>query len=380
MRLSIKILHIISSAAIGGGERYLNDLITHSEDRFNHIVVLPYHGPFETILEKSDFKYCIIDLKKKFSIKSLFEIIKLITKEKIHIVHSHGYRANFYSRVVCIFSRRMNVSTVHVSLFDYIDTSVFKKKCYLFIEKKLSFKTCKFICVSKAMQQDIIRLGISINKTVIIPNGVDCNRFKPNSDDKIKQELGLNNCGPIIGTVGRMVTEKGQIYLIEALKNIKNDWPNIKCLFIGEGPKYQFLQQAALNFGVRNLCIFTGIRYDIEKIYPALDLFVLPSLREPFGLSLLEAMACCIPVISTKKGGPEDFIESGHNGLLVQARNSDALAAGIKFLLTNEHIARSMAINGQDTVLKNYNIKKMVKKITTRIRFNDSALLVHYPL
>ena len=74
----IRVLHVISSAEIAGGERYLYDLIKHSDNKFKHMVLLPYHGPFEMLLKKSDFKYTTIKLQKKFSIRSLFRIIKLI--------------------------------------------------------------------------------------------------------------------------------------------------------------------------------------------------------------------------------------------------------------------------------------------------------------
>ncbi len=363
MTSGLNILHVIGSAESGGGERYLYDLIKYSSKEFKHKVVLPYRGPFEELLKKAGYDYLIVDLQKKFSFQSLYRIKKVIKKNKIKILHSHGYRANFYARLSCIFTKTINISTVHVSLYDYIDTSKLRRIVYIFLEKILSYKTSKFICISKAMKSDMIKLGIKKNKLVLISNGVDLERFKRHNSDQKKRDLGISNLGPVIGTVGRMVTEKGQVYLIEALKKIKNNFQDIKCLFVGEGPMLKELRQKAYALGINDCCVFTGAVTDIESIYPILDVFVLPSLREPFGLALLEAMACGIPIIATNTGGPNDIISDGVNGFLIPAMDSDAISFKLKFLLQNNSICKSIGINGRKAAIKNFDVKNTVKRI-----------------
>jgi len=288
----------------------------------------------------------------------------MIKSSKTDIVHTHGYRANFYGRLACMLSGVKSLSTIHVSLFDYIDTSVIVRYSYIFLEKILAFKTSRFLCVSHAMKDDMLRLGIPRQKIVVMSNGVDLERFYPRSvSDGFRKELGIETEGPVIGTAGRMVPEKGQVYLIEALKYLREEWKGLKCLFIGEGHSLSKLKKVSSESGMDDICIFSGVRKDIELIYPALDLFVLPSLREPFGLVLLEAMASGIPVLATDSGGPSEFIESGVNGFLVVPRDSKALAEKITWILSNKERAGNIASEGLKVVERNFSVRKTAGKI-----------------
>jgi glycosyltransferase involved in cell wall biosynthesis len=371
-RKKIAILHVIDSAGIAGGERYLLDLIKYSGNQFEHTVVLPYSGPFERMLKACDYRYHIVNLVSKISLSTVYQLTKIIRKHKANIIHTHGFRSNFYGRIVALIQRIENLATCHVSLFDYTDTRALTRQIYFFVEKILSFKTSKFICISNAMKKDMLKLGISSNKTELIFNGVDLTRFYPRLENgKIRKELGLKPKGPVIGTIGRMVSEKGQIYLVQALKNLASDWSNLQCLFIGEGPLLPKIQKMAIELGVEDMCLFPGVREDVELIYSSLDIFVLPSLREPFGLVLLEAMASGVPVISTASGGPAEILLSGVNGILVPAKNGEALASQIRYLLLNKDKAIKMSQEGLKTVQKRFDIMKTVKK--TNAVYNSLA-------
>lgn len=359
----MKILHIISSAGLAGGERYLFDLLRFSAKDLTHKVVLPHEGPFEVRLNQFHIDYAVINLNSRFSLHAILQLFRLIKAERIDLVHTHGFRADFYGRVAAILSGVRQVSTIHVSLFDYRETPAPIRWLYILIDKSLSFKTTKFLCISNAMREDMRRIGIKEHKIELIHNGVDAARFYPRNSEGKLQELGILTDGPIIGTVGRMVPEKGHVYLIKALQRLKPEWKNIRCIFVGDGPMLSQLKQMAIKLGVGDNCIFCGIRSDIESIYSVFDLFVLSSPREPFGLALLEAMSSRVPVIATDAGGPRDFIKTGVNGVLVPPKNDLALAQQISYLLENKHHADALAQKGRETALKLFNIEKTVKKI-----------------
>ena len=214
------------------------------------------------------------------------------------------------------------------------------------------------------MKDDIIRLGINPLKINLVYNGIDLKRFYPRTEnEELKKSLRVNGKGPIIGTVGRMVSEKGHVYLIQALKYLNLEFKDLRCLFVGEGPLLEPLKKLAYDRGVHDMCIFAGMRKDVEHIYPVLDIFVLPSLREPFGLVLLEAMASEIPSIATGCGGPLELIKSDINGVLVPPKNSQMLAAAIKNLLLDRNKANTIAKEGRKTVEKYFDVKNFAKKI-----------------
>jgi glycosyltransferase involved in cell wall biosynthesis len=358
----IKVIHLASSAGIAGGERYLLDLIRFSSCDIQHFVILPQRGPFERLLCQSDIAYAIVNINRKLSLRAFSNLTSRLRRIKGHILHTHGYRSNFYGRLGAISLGLKNVCTLHVSLFDYLDTPRLLRYAYMFAERLMTFITGRFICVSQAIRDDMLKLGLAERKLCLIPNGVDLDRFypRPVSAQKLKV-LGLNKNGPVIGTVGRMVPEKGQIYLIAALTFIKTRWPDLKCVFIGAGPLRDQLIKCASELGVLEMCRFCGAQADIENIYPLFDIFVLPSLREPFGLVLLEAMASGIPVIATSSGGPMDFIDQNINGCVVPPQDSRRLAQKIDDLLTNRPQAASVAKNGRRTAEKYYDVRRSVR-------------------
>jgi glycosyltransferase involved in cell wall biosynthesis len=208
----IKILHLIDSAEISGGERYLLDLIKHTDRFFEHHVVLPYPGPFEGMLREHHCRYLLISMERKFSFRSIEKIRQYLKKEQINIVHTHGYRSNLYGRLAILFTGVSNIATVHVSLYDYLETPAFIRRVYLLIEKMTSYLTSRYICISEAMKKDLLKMGIKNEKVIVIHNGVDLDVFHPRpADESLFQALGIHGNRPVIGTIGRMVTEKGQI-------------------------------------------------------------------------------------------------------------------------------------------------------------------------
>ena len=361
---SIDILHLIDSAGLAGGERYLLDLVRYSGPTFRHRVVLYRPGPLEEMLEHEGIAVTRIPMAGRFSFSALCRVRHILRRERISLIHSHGYRSNLLGRLAGIGTAARRIVTVHVSLYDYVDTPPLLRQIYLGIERMTSPLTARYICISQAMRADLWRMGIPAAKMVLIPNGVDLERFHSRpADEALQRAAGVQGRRPLIGTAGRMVTEKNQADLIEAISLLRKRWPSLCCLFIGDGPLRPALEEKAVRLGLSDTCLFTGVRRDIVELYPLLDLFVLPSHREPFGLVLLEAMASQVPVIATAAGGPLDLIRSGVNGLLVAPSDARELASGIDFLLRNPEQARGMAQQGYETVRKDYRIQDTVSRI-----------------
>jgi len=357
-------MHLLSSAGIAGGERHVLDLIRFSSGSFEHFIMLPYAGPFAATLRREGLNYDVADLRTRFSPSAVLRLAKEIRRKRIDILHTHGYRANFFGGLAGWASPPAMIATVHVSLWDYRDTPPPVRVVYLALQRLIALRTARLLCVSDAMRRDMQRLGIPKHKLVTIHNGVQLDRFTrhPEARAAARRRLKLDT-GPVIGTVGRMVSEKGQTHLISALARLKPKWPDIKCLFIGDGPLRPLLMNRAHDAGLSGACQFTGKLTDIESVYPALDVFALPSLREPFGLVLIEAMASEVPVIATAAGGPLEIIENGRNGFLVPPGDSRGLAEAIDRLLKDRDLASAMAVRGRQTTAVRFDIRRTVKQI-----------------
>jgi glycosyltransferase involved in cell wall biosynthesis len=364
-----KILHVIDSAGYGGGERYLLDLIGHRSLDLQHFILLPQTGFLQFELGRIDCSHAIVDLQQRFSLNGILQIHRYIRQFKPDIIHSHGYRANFYSRLAATIGGVPHVCTVHVSLYDYIDTPISTRLLYIMVERVMAVLSRRFLCISKSMSADMRRLGVGEEKIVEIPNGVDTQRFKQITvSETVKHRMGVIDGGPVIGTVGRLVAEKGQKYLIDAVAAIQPEFPNLTCLFIGDGPALEELKRRAEARGVMDRCRFPGTVSDMESIYPVMDIFVLPSIREPFGLVLLEAMASGVAVVATDAGGPRDFIDSGQNGMLVAPMDVAALAKAVDGMLRDDSFRHRMAVAGCETARNRFDILKTVEGIESVYR------------
>ena len=359
------VVHVIDSGGYGGGERYILDVASNASRGFRHAVAIPCEGPLERMLAAKCVPFALIDMQHLFLLKTVLRLRRLLLGFKAEIVHTHGYRANLYGRLAALLAGKKNVCTVHVSLFDYLDTPAALRLSYMAAEAATGWSCDRFICISNAMAKDTLRLGVGRNRIVSIPNGVDLERFsvKKSSSRVPAWFSGVSGDGPVIGTVGRAVVEKGQGILVRAMVRLVKLFPGIKCIFIGEGPLKNDLEQMAVSLGVRENCIFPGVFDEIERVYPLMDLFVLPSIREPFGLVVLEAMATGTPVVATAAGGPADFLRSGANGMLVPPKNSDALAEAIADLLSDPAKRKRIAAAGYRTAHQRFGIEKTVAEI-----------------
>lgn len=340
------------------------DLIRFSPRDVIHCVAIPFTGSLQERLTEKNIPYFISKQPLHISPVSLARLLRYIRKHHADIVHTHGFRANLYGRISALLTGRKHVATMHVSLYDYIDTPGWRRYIYILIERLMSVITARFICVSLEMAADAHKMGIPRQKIIHIPNGIDMGRFSGDIDTvRVRRELHIAKNENVIGTVGRMVTEKGQIYLLEALEHLKSKWPDLKCVLIGEGPLQPSLKHYARKARINEMCIFLAPRNDIEAIYSIFDIFVLPSIREPFGLVALEAMAAGVPVIATDAGGPKDYIHSGYNGILVPSENAQALAGQINRLLSDASLCETLVAEGIKTVKEYYSIEKTTELI-----------------
>jgi glycosyltransferase involved in cell wall biosynthesis len=188
------------------------------------------------------------------------------------------------------------------------------------------------------------------------------------SKEVAKDSLGMDLYSPVIGTIGRLHPEKGLEYLIKAMHKVVKEIPKVKLLVAGDttlGDKeyYRAIKDLAKGLDLQNAIVFLGYQKDVSKIMTTFDIFALPSLREPFGLVTLEAMAMAKPVIATNTGGTPEIVIDGQTGILVPPRNVSALADAIIRLLRDKQLAMRMGLAGRARVHDCFSVEKMMNKI-----------------
>jgi glycosyltransferase involved in cell wall biosynthesis len=213
------------------------------------------------------------------------------------------------------------------------------------------------------------KLGIGDPKTyAYIPSGIDTKAFQNgnnNGNRELKRRmLGLTDHVPIIGTVSRLVKDKGLELILEAAAQLKAKGLKFHMVWVGDGPMRAELERLAQKLGVADRLSITGMCTDVPAWLSCFDIFVLPTMWEGMGRVFLEAQAAGIPVIGTKVGGVPDVVRDGETGILIQPNDAKTLAETIELLITNAELRRRMGIAAaQFASNEQFQVEFMVRKI-----------------
>ncbi|GAI64408.1 unnamed protein product, partial [marine sediment metagenome] len=210
------------------------------------------------------------------------------------------------------------------------------------------------IVVSQSMKREFIRHYGNAENIIVIPNGVDLKIFNPANRlfyrDSLRERYGISRSEPVLMFAGGDWERKGVPYIIEALSLLPR--PDVKLVVVGSGDKKFYGQLAELK-RVRGRIIFVPHSSNLWEYYAASDVFVFPTIYEPFGLVIIEAMASGLPVITSRVAGAADLIIDGVNGLLLRAASDvNDLAAKIELLLSNAELRKAMGERARVTAEK----------------------------
>jgi glycosyltransferase involved in cell wall biosynthesis len=225
-------------------------------------------------------------------------------------------------------------------------------------------RTERIIAISQAVRQSMLdRHEAPSEKITVIPNGITAPEVSPDAVIELRKSLNIEPDASLVVCAARLEPEKDIATLISAMARVVNEHPNAQCLIAGEGSQHAALEQ---QIGVMNLeksVRLLGFRNDAHTIIAASDLFVLPSLAEPFGLVLLEAMSLGKPVVATRAGGPVEIVEDGVTGMLVSPKSPEEMAKVITNILFNQLISSKMSLFAAKRFADNFTVKRMAQDV-----------------
>jgi len=222
----------------------------------------------------------------------------------------------------------------------------------------------RIVAISKWSAERVVRSGIPEGKVAIVYEGMEI-PARPTDEQRAKARAQWNISGeaPLLGCVGVLSPDKGQEWLIRTLTELRKKFPTAKLLLAGDGPCRVRLQKLAQEVGVGDAVTFAGFVSDVESVYMALDVFLLPSFFEAQSNALMSAMAYAIPSIAFNLGGPAEIIEDGQSGLLVEPAKVEALARAVAKLLENSTFAGELGENGRKRIERFFSADKMVDEM-----------------
>lgn len=360
LRQQLRILHIIHDLSVGGLQRLVIDMLKvlseHNDIRNSFVIyTIPlddvYLNEIKEINNLNSYIFYEKTNKRNFFIK-LFRLIKIILKEKPHILQLHDAEVK---KSACF----LKVIFPYLKIFYTIhDTNIYK----LFSKKNIlagNLIIDKHIAISKAVKEDSEKF--SVKRVNVIYNGIDVKRYSKHK--KQEQSVDNNDCMTIINIARFALPKKGQDVLVKALYECKKNGMKFRCNLVGgigietmEG--LTFIQNMVKEYDLSNEIQFLGNRHDIPELLASSDLFVLPSRHEGFGLVVVEAMSAGIPVIASNVDGPSEIITHGVSGLLFENENHLDLAGKIMELYNDRQKMRQIAENGFERA-KDFSIENM---------------------
>lgn len=221
-------------------------------------------------------------------------------------------------------------------------------------------------------------------RVFLIPNGVDTDRFRPNHTERgwLREELDLPGHTPIVGIVAALRPEKNLQQFVEAAQEVLRKIPTTHFVIVGDGPERAAIVAQATQWGIASRVHLLGSRHDTERILAGLDAFCLTSRNEANPVSILEALACGVPVVSPDVGSISETVQSGKTGWLTKPLCAFSTADALLRLLSNPPMSARMGLEGRQLVRESWSLENMVYGYERLIEnlFNDKAAAAAKPL
>lgn len=365
----LRIAYTIVDDVVGGIQTHTVDLAcTLAERGFQVYVIFPESEVrtldiLAEVLEASNISILRLNLKIGQPLPSLFanliQLKRWLQTQQIDIFHiqrsvsDQGKAAILAARTAGI---PVIISTTH-------DQPPHLSLISRWINQKVNSFLNTTIVVSKYGRQMYLESkDISADKIDMIYNGIRLDYFAEASLEDQASKLASFQLAPdslVIGTLARLEPSKGIADLLTAVSKLVRCWPNLITLIAGAGSERAALEQEALRLGLTDHVRFLGYVPDAREFYCLLDVFVLPSYWEAFGLVATEAMAVGKPVVATRVGGLPEVVSDGETGLIVPMRDPNALANAIERLLGDKHLREQMGAAGRNRVKTVFSVTKM---------------------
>lgn len=353
---------IIDSLKYGGAQRQFVELIKglHAKNKYDiHVIVLGNENSvYVEIIESLGIKIKYFLRNYKYDLFGpLSKLIQYINKQNIELVHTFMNMGSLFGSLAAKLTRKPVVcSTIRDAMYNNA-----KEKR---LQVLLSYIANIYVANSWAGFQN--RFSIIKPHYRVVYNGIDFSRFQLNINTQaLKKDIGLENFYPIIGSVASLSIRKDHRTLIEGFNALLQSFPNAALLLVGDGDQRVHLERLCKELNLNDSVFFVGYRKDVEKFYHLMDIHILltniHAHLEGISNSIIEAMACMVPVIATRGGGTSELIDHNMNGLLIEPFNSESLIKYMVALLSDRYMAKKITHAALCKIQKKLNMSRYIQ-------------------
>lgn len=360
----MKVVHIIGGGEFGGAERHIINLAGAVNPQVVEVTVCCLLSePFVGIAAEAGIKALNVTMNHRADFSVVGKLASIIRENNFDIVHTHGVRANLLGRLAARqVNRKPVVTTVH-SLLEKDYPGFLRRQVNSITERATRGWTDQFIAVSQGLKAKLVSSGVPADRVTVIYNGIVTEEFStPAESGGARAMLGYEPAAPLVGIVARLHPVKGHQYFLEAAQMVLEQRPEVRFVVVGEGPQRPVLEEMAKRLGIAGQVTFTGFVSEVRSLMADLDLLVISSLWEGFGLTAVEAMALGVPVVSTEVGGLPEVVLHGETGLLAPPANSAALAKSMIWVLEHPEATAEMVKKASNVVCEKFTAQVMARR------------------
>ena len=357
---------LVTRPSTGGIRKHLLSLVRHLTGLHHEVILAcPWDDPELISLEREGVRvYPMMicgELNPHRDLQVTMKLRGLIEKLDPDLIHAHSYKAGLLCLAARWLKRRPPViCTFHNPVRRPANKlqDLGKRWTLSALGKRMNH----VVVVSQALRSEAgTLLRIPDQKITCIYNGIDLSEFSvPYKAEAVRYTLGIGDYKYVVGTVSRLIPEKGLQYLVEAASIIQAQLSGVCFIVVGDGPHRPFLEKLVQEKRMEKSFLFLGFRSDVPKILSCFDLFVLPSLEEALSIAILEAMAAKVPVISNAIGGIPEVITQ-ETGILIPPARPEILAMNIRQLLLQPQYRQTLGSAGRERVERFFTLKQMAE-------------------
>lgn len=353
------VLHFIETIGPGGAESMFVEIAVRAQEAGLRSVGLAREGSWAAA-ELGARGVPVVEIPRPRLRPDWFRrVAKTIRREAIDVIHTHLHGGALYGGMAALWAGVPVVSTFHGQW----DIKVSEPRAWL--KWALIRRSARrFVFVSDLLRAHFVAAGVVRDvQTTVIPNGIDLAAHPQRRDDSLRRELGVGSEDVLVGAVGNIRPAKAyEVFLEVAARLVQgDDGDRYRFVIVGDrnDDSYAALQPQLIRLGLGGRVSFTGYRNDVPRVLGNLDVYLLTSSTEGFSLSLVQAMACGVPVVATRCGGPSVIVDDGRTGWLADVADVPALADGVARMVGDASRRADMVRAARETVERRFSVEAM---------------------
>lgn len=345
----------------GGAEANILSVAKHiNKERYNVEIGCLVGGQVVEIFRGSGLPVTVINMKNKWDVVAVIHLVQVLKENKIDILHTCLYTSNTFGRIAAILARTPVCLAWEQSIPSYIKTPR-----HVQVDRVLNKFTDAIVAASCAVKRSIVETEkIGETKIRVVYNCVETSAFNPNSNNVNKRhELGMRPEDRVLPYVANLGPRKGHKDFLPAIREVVKIFPDVKFLFVGEGPLRQEIEKDVGRLGIKENVLMCGFRRDVAEILSIAEFYVHPTITEALGIAILEAMVMGKAVVASRVDGIPEVVMEGETGLLVEPKDPEAMARAIMELLGAPSRAEEMGQKGRQRALNCFSAERSAREL-----------------